>query len=125
MKETYGATKARLNHSRSNLNEVVTTRHSSLGEFQICFLLKKQAKSVLESVLLYKNWNTVMATEYKFFPGYRIYPQCRRLWFNLWVRNILWRRKWQPTPEFLLGKAHGWRSLAGYSPWGHQESNTT
>ena len=26
-----------------------------------------------------------------------------------------WRRKWQPTPVFLLGKSHGWRSLVGYS----------
>ena len=28
------------------------------------------------------------------------------------------RRKWQPTPEFLPGKSHGQRSLAGYSPRG-------
>ena len=28
-----------------------------------------------------------------------------------------WRRKWQkPTPIFLPGESHGWRSLAGYSP---------
>ena len=26
-------------------------------------------------------------------------------------------RKWQPTPIFLPRKSHGWRSLAGYSPW--------
>ena len=31
-----------------------------------------------------------------------------------------WRRKWQPTPVFLPGKSHGWRSLAGCSPWGSQ-----
>ena len=29
-------------------------------------------------------------------------------------------RKWQPTPVFLLGKPHGWRSLEGYSPQGHK-----
>ena len=29
-----------------------------------------------------------------------------------------WRRKWQPTPVFLPGESHGWRSLVGYSPWG-------
>ena len=28
------------------------------------------------------------------------------------------RRKWQPTPVFLLGKSHGQRSLAGNSLWG-------
>ena len=33
----------------------------------------------------------------------------------------IWSRKWQPTPVFLPGKSHGWRSLAGYSPRGHKE----
>jgi len=37
---------------------------------------------------------------------------------NSWVGKIPWRRKWQPTPVFLPGKSHGWRSLVGYSPWG-------
>ena len=36
-----------------------------------------------------------------------------------------WRRKWQPTPVFLPGKYHGWRSLVGYSPWDRKESDTT
>ena len=36
-----------------------------------------------------------------------------------------WRRKWQPTPVFLPGKPHGWRSLVGYSPWSRKESDTT
>ena len=30
-----------------------------------------------------------------------------------------WRRQWQPTPGFLLGKSFGQRSLAGHRPWGH------
>ena len=37
----------------------------------------------------------------------------------------LGRRKWQPTPVFLPGKSHGQKSLAGYSPWGRKESDTT
>ena len=41
--------------------------------------------------------------------------------FDPWVGKIPWRRKWQPTPVFLPGKPHGWRSLAGYSPWGYKE----
>ena len=28
-----------------------------------------------------------------------------------------------PTPVFLPGESHGQRSLAGYSPWGHKESD--
>ena len=35
------------------------------------------------------------------------------------------RRKWQPTPVFLPGKFHGWRSLVGDSPWSRKESDTT
>ena len=45
--------------------------------------------------------------------------------FDPWVRKILWRRKWQPTPVFLPGKSHGQRSLTGYNPLGHKESDTT
>ena len=41
------------------------------------------------------------------------------------VRKIPGRRKWQPTPVSLLGESHGQRSLVGYSPWGHKESNMT
>ena len=33
--------------------------------------------------------------------------------------------KWQPTPVFLPGESHGQRSLVGYSPWGHKESDMT
>ena len=28
-------------------------------------------------------------------------------------------------PVFLPGKSHGWRSLVGYSLWGHKESDMT
>ena len=45
--------------------------------------------------------------------------------FDPWVRKIPWRRKWQPTSVLLPGKFHGQRSLAGYSPWDHKESNPT
>ena len=45
--------------------------------------------------------------------------------FHPWVRKIPWRRNWQLTPVFLPGKSHGQRSLAGYSPWGRQESDMT
>ena len=31
----------------------------------------------------------------------------------------------EPTPVFLPGEFHGQRSLSGYSPWGHKESDTT
>ena len=35
------------------------------------------------------------------------------------------RGTWQPTPAFLPGESHGQKSLLGYSPWGHKESDLT
>ena len=32
---------------------------------------------------------------------------------------------WKPTPVFLPGESHGWRSLVCCSPWGRTESDTT
>jgi len=51
--------------------------------------------------------------------------RCRRCGFNPWVRKMPWRREWQPTPVFLPGKFHGQKSLAGYSPCSHRESDMT
>ena len=45
--------------------------------------------------------------------------------FDLWVRKISWRRKWQLTPVFLPGKSSRQRTLVGYSPRGRKESDLT
>ena len=50
---------------------------------------------------------------------------CRRHRFSPWVGKIPWSRKWQPTPVFLPRESHGQRSMVGYNPWGHKESDTT
>ena len=34
-------------------------------------------------------------------------------------RGVARKRQWHPTAVLLPGKSHGWRSLVGYSPWGH------
>ena len=44
--------------------------------------------------------------------------------FVSWFGKIPWKRKWQFTPVFLPGKSYGQRSLVGYSPWGHKESDS-
>ena len=44
--------------------------------------------------------------------------------FNRYLMVVL-RRAWQPTPIFLPGEPHGQRSLAGYSPYGRKELDTT
>ena len=50
----------------------------------------------------------------------RVCLRCGRPGFSTWIRKNPQRRKWQPTPVFLLGEFHGQRSLAGYSPWGRR-----
>ena len=45
------------------------------------------------------------------------------VWFLGWEDPL--EKEWQPTPVFLPGKSHGDRSLAGYSPWGCKEPDTT
>ena len=67
------------------------------------------------SLVCYSPWghqesNTTERLHFTYFAHFSLYH---------------WRRKWQPTPVFFPGESHGWRSLVGYSPWGHQESNTT
>ena len=54
--------------------------------------------------------------------------QCRRhrrRGLHPWVGKVPWRRAWRPTLVFLPGESHGQRSLAGCSPWGVKESDTT
>ena len=58
-------------------------------------------------------------------PTVNICLQCGRSGFDPWVRKSLWRRKWQPIPVLLPRKSQGWKSLAGYSPWGRKETDTT
>ena len=41
---------------------------------------------------------------------------------EIWVLSL---GAWQPTSVLLPGKSHGQRSLVGYSPQGHKESDAT
>ena len=64
----------------------------------------------------------------RFCSGKESTCQCRRHrrhGFDPWIGKISYRGKWQPTLVFLLGKVHVQRSLVGYNPWGHKESDTT
>ena len=46
-----------------------------------------------------------------------------------WVRSLGWEdpleKGMATTPVFLPGESHGQRSLVGYNPQGHKESNMT
>ena len=75
--------------------------------------------------LLLQRWNmhnnVIMISEgIRWHGGKESAHQCqrhKRRSFSPWVGKMPWRKKWQPTPVFLLGKSHGQR-LAGYSPQG-------
>ena len=51
-------------------------------------------------------------------------PAIRRPGFNYWIGKIPGRRNGNPTSVLLPEASHGWRSLAGYGPWGSQKSHT-
>ena len=58
-----------------------------------------------------KTWNSIFIHWFIGLPWWlrwwRVCLQCRRPGFNPRVRKIPWRRAWQLTPLFLLGKSHG------------------
>ena len=65
--------------------------------------------------------------EPKFFRSPLLAPFCSGgFWLSVvgFGQLLLWRRHWRPTPVLLGGKSHGWRSLVGCGPWGHEESDT-
>ena len=51
------------------------------------------------------------------------HPPAMQTWVHLWVGEIPWRRKWQPTLVLLPGESHAQKSLVGYSPWGHSQTH--
>ena len=60
------------------------------------------------------------------FPGSPVVKTLlpmQEMWVGSLGWKIPWRRKWQPAPVCFLGKSHGQRSLAGYSPWDRKESD--
>ena len=74
---------------------------------------------------LYLGSDTELVLNSMWLNGKESTCQRRRCRFIPWVKKIPWRRKWQPTSVFLPGKSHGQRSLMGYGPWSHKESDTT
>ena len=41
------------------------------------------------------------------------------------LHTLSLEKEMEPTPVFLSGESHGWRSLVGHVPWGHRELDTT
>ena len=77
----------------------------------------------LTSALVYRWGKWVGELPWR-LTGKELTSQCRRRVQSLGGKDPL-EEAWATTPVFLLGKSHGQRSQAGYSPWGHRESDTT
>ena len=87
-------------------------------------ILFKNSRKFQEAKLECAVWMQLLGLP-RWVSGKESACHCRRHEFDPWLRKIPWRREWQPTPVTLPGKSHGQRSLAGYSPWGHKELDTT
>ena len=59
----------------------------------------------------------------RWLTGKIICLQCRRHGLDPWVRMIPWRREWHSS--ILAWKIPRTENLAGYTPQGHKESDTT
>ena len=70
-------------------------------------------------IQLNSNWASLVA------PKVKNLPSMWETWIRSLVGKIPWRRAWQLTSVFLPGKSQGQRSMAGNSPWGRKESDTT
>ena len=112
----------------------ITADGNCSHEIKRCLLLGRKVMTNLDSI--FKSRDISLPTKVCLVKAMIFFPvggsdgkasclQCGRPGFDPWVGKIHWRRKWQPTPVFLPGKSHGERSLAGYSPLGHKESDTT
>ena len=94
--------------------------------YALCIYIIKKKQAILFDTEKWKSWG---------FPGGSVCKesvcnaedclQYRRPGFDLWVGKFPRKKKWQLTPVFLPGKFHECSSLAGHSPWGHKELDTT
>ena len=116
------------------------------GHFTICYIILWQYDAF--SLELYFVINLALlaffgsylpdipfSVSFLFFSIILINPQVAQMVKNLpamretWVQSLGWKgpleKEMTPTPVLLPGKSHGQRSLEGYSPWGHKESDVT
>ena len=98
--------------------------------FYLLFILSWTSKGALWSWMvrekdfnLYKPWQKPGLLQW--LRWQIICLQWRRPSFYPRVRKIPWRRRWQPTQEFLPGEFQGWRSLVGHSSQNCTESDMT
>ena len=88
-----------------------SNEHSGLISFRVDWLDLLVVQGTLKSLLQHHSSKASILQCSAFFIAQLSHPY--------------WRRQWHPTPILLPGKSHGRRSLAGYSPRGRKETDTT
>ena len=106
---------AEMNHQNHTDTHTHTHTHKQLRPQNVGLCLQDVNAKRTEILCLISRWHS----------GKESTCQCRRHGFHLWVWKTPWRGAWQPPPVFLPGESYGQRSLVGYSPWGHKESDMT
>ena len=89
----------------------------------LCVSLEAERGPYPKAALLFVG--CFLRTFFKSLVAQRLKPAMWETWVRSLGQEDPRRRKWQPTPVFLPGESHGWRSLVDYSPWGCKESDTT
>ena len=96
----------------------------------LCQHLEEFSLKVWISSFLYKKKKNRRLPHW--LSAWRIHPQytgdaeTQEMWvWSLGQGKMPCKSKWPPPPVFLPGKSHGQINLAGYSPWGHKESDMT
>ena len=70
-------------------------------------------------------WPKYWSFSFSISPSVECLPAMRETQVRFLDREDPLEKKWQSTPAHLPRKSHGQRSLIGYSPWDHKESDTT
>ena len=101
-------------------NKLLEVRNLDFGIFMLHILYKTICSPCICLEIYIKGRGASLVTH-----TVKNLPAVQEIWVQSLGQEDPWRRKWQLTPVFLSGEFHGQRSLKGYSPQGHKESDTT
>ena len=79
---------------------------------------KEDVVHIYTGILLIRNKNEVM-------PFAATWVDLETVMLSEVSQRKITEKAMAPAPSLLPGKSHGWRSLVGCSPWGHEELDTT
>ena len=88
------------------------------SKISFCFMANGMPLCVCVCICILIYIHSLLAHTVKNLPA----MQEIQVWSLDWENPL--EKEWLPTPVFLPGEFHGQRSLVGYSPWDHKQSDT-